>query len=511
MSGLKGLEREALRVTPEGRIARTPHPAALGSALTHPAITTDYSEALLEFVTAPHAGAAEVLEELRQLEAFAARSIGDELLWVTSMPCFIDDPATIPIARYGSSNAGRMKHLYRVGLSHRYGSGMQVIAGIHFNYSYPESLWTPLLAARGLSVSRAERDRALMGVVRNVQRHGWMLLYLFGASPAICPSFTAERPCWLKSLPNGALVAPNGTSLRLSDIGYKNRHQAYLSVSTNSLDEYVADLTRALATEDPAYAEIGVRDGAEWKQLSTAILQIENEYYGLVRPKARPRLAERPSVTLAREGIRYVEVRALDIDPTTPLGIGEETMRFLELFMWFCLLAPSPPLGAGDRLEINYNQRNVAARGREPGLKLCRNGGEQSLRDWGHELCEQLAATAAHFDTGLTGRPYTTALELATARFDAPGLTPSAQALVDIAETPKGFLAWALARSRGLTRVLREIDLPEALRAQLEQTAADSLAKQRAMEMADRESFEDYLARYYEGGGLTAGKRTAAG
>jgi len=497
--GLRGLEREALRVTPDGHIAQTPHPRALGSALTHPVITTDFSEALPEFVTSPHPGSRDTLAELEEIEAFTARHIGDELLWMTSMPCFIDAPDTIPIAEYGRSNAGRMKHLYRLGLHHRYGRAMQAIAGVHFNYSFPEALWVPLLTQRSQDATRETRDAAWMGLVRNVQRHGWLLAYLFGASPAICPSFMADPPRWLGPLDNGTLAAPYATSLRLSDIGYKNRRQDALTVSTNSLADYIADLTRALATEEPAYAAIGVRAGDEWRQLSAGLLQIENEYYGLVRPKCRPRSGERPTLTLARDGIRYAEVRALDIDPTTPLGIRRETMDFLELFMWFCLLAPSPPLSAGDHLEIDYNQRNVAVRGREPGLQLRRSGQCIDLDTWGLDIVGAMAPLAAHLDQGLDPAPYARTLSDARARLRDPELTPSARALKEIDAMPGGFMAWALERSRRHTETLRVREIDAATLARYRTMAAESLARQSEIEAAPQEPFTDFLAHYYAG------------
>ncbi|MGH8127332.1 MAG: glutamate--cysteine ligase [Gammaproteobacteria bacterium] len=499
--GLRGLEREALRVTPDGHIAQTPHPLALGSALTHPTITTDFSEALPEFVTAPHTSTTDTLGELNAIEAFAARNLGEELLWMTSMPCFIDAPDTIPIAEYGSSNTGRMKHLYRVGLDHRYGRAMQVIAGVHFNYSFPDALWAPLLASRGQEVTREARDAAWMGLVRNVQRHGWLLAYLFGASPAVCPSFMQRPPCWLKPLANGTLAAPHATSLRLSDIGYKNRSQDALVISTNTLAEYVADLSRAMATEEPAYAAIGVHDKDDWRQLSTGILQIENEYYGLVRPKCRPRSGERPSLTLARDGIRYAEVRALDIDPTTPLGIRAETMDFLELFMWFCLLAPSPPLSAGDHLEIDYNQRNVAVRGREPGLQLRRAGQCVALDAWGLEIVSAMAPFAEHLDHGLDTATYARALTDAETRLHDSALTPSARALQAIEAMPGGFMVWALEQARTHTQTLRTQTLDQATGKRYAETARDSLDRQRKLEAAPQEPFAEFLAGYYAGVG----------
>jgi len=497
--GLRGLEREALRVTRTGHIAQTPHPRTLGSTLTHPSITTDFSEALPEFVTSPYRSSKDTLSELLEIEAFVARNLDDEVLWMTSMPCFIDDPDTIPIADYGTSNAGRMKHLYRVGLHHRYGRAMQVIAGVHFNYSYPEPLWNALFAATGQTASRQAEDAAWMGVVRNVQRHGWLLAYLFGASPAVCPSFTKQPPAWLARLANGTLAAPHGTSLRLSDIGYKNRSQASLTISTNTLSEYVADLSRALATEEPAYAAIGVRNGDDWRQLSAGILQIENEYYGLVRPKNRPRASERPTLTLLREGVRYMEVRALDIDPWTPLGISRETMDFLELFMWFCLLEPSPPLSTGDHLEIDYNQRNVAVRGREPGLRLRTARDCIALRDWGQTIITGLAPIAEYLDQGLDEPWYTKAVNRAEACLKEPDLTPSARALAEIRGHDSGFMAWALERAREHTAALCATPLAADVEEKYRHFARESLCKQETLEAESVEPFETYLARYYAG------------
>lgn len=497
--GLCGLEREALRVTPAGRIAQTPHPEALGSTLTHPQITTDFSEALPEFVTAPHPRPEETLAELAATEAFAARHIGAELLWMTSMPCFLDDPATIPIAAYGRSNSGRMKELYRVGLSHRYGRAMQAIAGIHYNYSFPEALWEPLLAGRGGADTRAARDAAWMGLVRNVQRYGWLLAWLFGASPAVCPSFTRQPPPWLKPLANGTLAGRHATSLRLSDIGYKNRSQAALHVGTNTLADYIADLTRALVTEEPTYAQIGVRRGGEWRQLSTAILQIENEYYGLVRPKNLSGRGERPTLTLANDGIRYVEIRAFDIDPATPHGIRLETMYFTELFLWYCLLAASAPFSSGEHLGIDSNVRNVAVSGRSPGLRLSRNGACTTLAEWARELAEAMAPIAEQLDRGLASSPYATALKHVLATIKHPGQTPSARILEEIAGHPQGFMGWALETTRRHNEALRATPLDVAAQAHFAAAARDSLRKQAQLEAANHESFEAYLKRYYRG------------
>ena len=194
-----GLEKECLRVSPEGTLSQAQHPKALGSPLTHPYITTDYSEALAEFITPPFVNTIDALNFLRDTQRFVYDELDDELLWVTSMPCVVAGETSIPIAQYGNSNPGMMKTVYRRGLGHRYGRVMQTIAGVHFNYSFPESFW-PLY-------QEIEQDKgdlqdfiseSYFGLIRNLQRFGWLVPYLFGASPAVCMSFIGGKPTILE-------------------------------------------------------------------------------------------------------------------------------------------------------------------------------------------------------------------------------------------------------------------------------------------------------------------------
>ena len=190
----RGLEKEGLRVLPDGSLAMTPHPSALGSALTHPRITTDFSEAQLELITGVHTDAESCLNELVELHQVVYRAIGEELVWCASMPCRLPSDDGIPIAQYGSSNAARLKTLYREGLSRRYGRRMQVISGIHYNFSLPEAAWAALQACDGVAGSSAVyQDRGYFALIRNFRRHSWLLLLLLGATPAVCGSFVRDR------------------------------------------------------------------------------------------------------------------------------------------------------------------------------------------------------------------------------------------------------------------------------------------------------------------------------
>ena len=283
--GLKGVEKESLRVTPDGFLSQTPHPRGLGSALTNRYITTDFSEALLEFVTPAFSTTWEALRCICDIHQFTYAHLGDEMLWTSSMPCRIPTDRVIPLARYGTSNVGRMKTIYRRGLGFRYGREMQLIAGVHFNYSLPADFWPVYREVLGSALEVVDfRSEQYLGMIRNFRRMGWLILYLFGASPAVCKSF-AGAAAKLPSLNADTWYQPWATSLRMSDLGYSNKNQSRINISLNSLDEYVRDLTDAIRRPEPEYKRIGVKVDGKYRQQNANLLQIENEYYSSIRPK----------------------------------------------------------------------------------------------------------------------------------------------------------------------------------------------------------------------------------
>jgi len=497
--GRKGVEKESLRVTPDGRIAQTPHPLELGSALTSEHITTDFSEALIELVTPPFTTSWELLQYLLDLHQFVYRHLGDELLWATSMPCLINDDAEIPIAQYGTSNVARMKTIYREGLSVRYGRMMQAISGVHFNYSFPERFWEAYAA---LEESRSAGSDFVSGryfdLLRNYRRYGWIVLYLFGVSPVLCKSFMKGRSERLPELTRGTLYEPYATSLRMSDIGYRNRNQAGLTISVNSLDEYVRDLTRAIMTAHPPYQALGVQADGRYRQLSANILQIENEYYSYIRPKRVARSGERPTRALKRAGVEYVEVRALDVSAFDPVGVNQHKLRFLEAFLALCLLKDSPPIDSTLEPDLDGNHLLVARRGREPGLELARAGRRIPLAQFAAELLDSMHGICELLDHGDPSRPYAQALATQAAKVRDVRLTPSARLLAELKSTGEGFFDLALRTSKTHKSYFLDLYPPNSGRLEeLASEARESLEKQRALEVADRVSFEEYLARYF--------------
>lgn len=499
-----GLEKESLRVTPESTLAQTDHPKVLGSALTHPWITTDYSESLIELITPPQERAPQALDFLLDIETFVYQHLDNELLWTTSMPCVLNGENDIRIAEYGTSNAGLMKHVYRQGLAWRYGKTMQVIAGIHFNYSIAEDFWQPWQQVEGHNGSLREfRDEQYMALTRNLLRYGWLIIYLFGTSPAICKSFLGGRkaPETMLELNEYTLYEPYGTSLRMGNIGYTNskENESGVKVCYDSVQSYTDSLWRAIHTPSAEYEKIGVKVDGVYRQLNTNILQIENEYYSTVRPKQPLQRFEKPVNALKERGIKYIELRSVDINAFHPAGLTHEQLRFLEVFMHFCLFQASPRIDVRERRMINSNQMLVAHQGRKPNLSLEQPEREISLQAWGLELLEQMLPVADLLDQVHQEKHYRAAVQSQLELIHHSELTPSAQMMREMHEKGASFFSFAQSKSRQHRDFFLKRPLSTELKAEFMQMAQESLAQQQVIEKSDEMDFDQFLKAYFSG------------
>ena len=494
----RGLEKEGLRVMADGTLSSRPHPPGLGAALTHPLITTDFSEAQLELVTGVHVSIDDCLRELAELHQVVYREIGDELIWCASLPCKLPDDDRIPIAQYGTSNVGRMKTLYRQGLAHRYGRRMQVISGIHYNFSLPDEAWPVLREADGSTVPEdVYRDQRYLALIRNFRRHSWLLVLLLGSSPAACASFVAGRKHGLTALGAATVYGPGATSLRMGRLGYQSDAQSSLDVSFNDLAGYAAALGRALTRPYAEYEAIGLRDGDGYRQLSTTLLQVENEFYGTIRPKRTTRPGERTLRALGERGIEYVEVRCLDVDPFLPLGIDADALRLLDMFLVHCLVAESPLDTPAEAETMRRNLRRVAEHGRDPLVRLDRHGEALTPGDWGQRLLAQLEPIAEALDRAHGGGDHARVLAGAQHALRDLSLLPSARVLREIESAHgKSFASFALHRSTLHRRDLSSRPLAPRTAARYAELAARSLAEQRRIEAEDRLDFEAYRLAY---------------
>lgn len=496
---LRGIEKEGLRVDADGQLARTPHPTVLGAALTNPHITTDYSEALLELITGTRQSADTLIEELLDTHSFTARRIDSEMIWNQSMPAHLPSEADIPVAWYGTSNSGMLKHVYREGLAWRYGKIMQCIAGVHYNFSLPEAAWEEL--AHEGDTPQQRRNTGYMALIRNFVRYSWMLMYLFGASPAVSRSFLQRTSIaqQLERIEADTYIMPWATSLRMSDLGYKNPIQSELELCYNDLDTFMLRIYDAVTTPWPDYERLGTKRDGKWIQLNTSILQIENEYYSSIRPKQVTGRCERPTTALMQRGIQYVEARCLDIDPESPAGISVQTSRFMDAFLLFCATEDSPFFPApGFCQDSQDNFSTVARKGRTPGLQLVRDGQSVSLQAWGTELIERITPYARLLDEAIGGSDYLESLELQRTKILDATATPSARLVAQLRDSGLSFHEWTLRQSQAHWETLRARPMASEKLYAFDEAARQSLTDQARLEAGDRESFDDYVARFHE-------------
>ncbi len=501
----RGLEKESLRIDADGMLAQTPHPRALGSALAHGAITTDYSEALLEFVTPIHRSVDDLLRNLYDIHHFAYQHLGDEKLWASSMPCVMRGEAHIPIARYGASNVAKMKEAYRRGLRLRYGSRMQTIAGIHFNFSLPEAFWQPYIEAGGQRHDAPDGDLQqqksahYFALIRNFHRHSWLPCYLFGASPAVCKTFLEGREHALDDFDAHSFYAPHATSLRLSGLGYASSAQADIEICYNSVASFVASLRRAIRSPWPAYAHFGVKVDGEYRQLNANMLQIENEFYSVIRPKRVADSGESPARALLERGVQYVEVRSVDLNPYAPIGIDAHCARFFDLLLLYCLFSHSPNIERDEWRRAADNRHRVVMRGRQPGLMLGhgKHGAEAPLADLAAELLRNMQPLAALLDEVGGGGEYQATLQAQMAKVRHPALTPAAQIIQHMSARRLSFYEFAMDLARSHEDAFKAAPMAPPLREKMRAEAAQSHRAQKDIENRDTGDFDAFLADYF--------------
>lgn len=495
----RGIEKESLRITQAGKLSTSAHPPALGSALTHPHITTDFSEALLELITPVYTDIDECLAFLKDIHSFVYSNLENEELWVASMPCILEGDDTIPVAEYGSSNVATMKKVYRLGLGNRYGRLMQTIAGIHYNFSVPEQLW-PLLQQQDYD-TRPQQEYitdAYFKLIRNFRRFSWLLIYLYGASPAVCNSFVKGRDHQLQPLGDGTMHLPYGTALRMGDLGYQSNKQESLKVCYNSIDSYIETLHKALTDNQPDYEAIGLKDDNGYRQLSTSLLQIENEFYSPIRPKRVTQSGETPLGALRERGVEYIEVRCIDLNPFLPMGIDEDQIRFLDTFLLYCLFEKSRLCDDDDRKRINDNLKAVVNEGRKPDLILERLRGSVSLQEWGNELLDGMSKVAELLDSAHNCHDYSRVVDEQRQKILHSELTPSAQILEAMQKQKVPFFRFAMNKAHEHTAFFNDQPLSSEQFSYFTDQTHRSTDLQATIEQTDNISFDEYLANYYK-------------
>ncbi|MGY5452672.1 glutamate--cysteine ligase [Agarivorans sp. MS3-6] len=496
----RGIEREALRICEQGKLAPNGHPKALGAALTHPLITTDYAETLLEFITPVSDSVEQVLSRLTDIHHETLKQLDGQRLWPLSMPCYIGNDRDIVLADYGQSNIGKMKHAYRQGLHHRYGSAMQVISGVHYNFSLPLEFWQTLQQVEGdTQVLSAYISQRYMGLIRNFYRFGWIVAYLYGASPALCGSFmnAGESELAFESMGRGTLYLPYATSLRLSDLGYTSSAQNALYVNYNSVSEYVKSVRKAVSSHSDEFAKIGVKVDGEYRQLNANILQIENELYAPIRAKRVAKPGQTPSQALAEDGIEYIEIRALDVNPYSAVGVTESQVRVIDSLLLACVLMDSPEMDQAELQQCRNNFNSVAIQGRNPELALSIGQSTKRLPEHIDTLLAQMAQAAELLDIQRESRDFSDALDevFADVVNDNTYSSRFLRLLKEQAEDNSGLgLQWA-AQYRDEMLGHSSINWQAH---DFSAMAEQSFIDQQAIEASDDLDFDHFLAKYFE-------------
>lgn len=500
----RGIEKESLRMQANGYLAQTPHPQALGAALTHPHITTDYSEALMELITPPLAHPQQALDFLRDLHVMVQQNLPEgETLWPMSMPCMLDtNENNIPLAQYGSSNLGKFKTLYRYGLGVRYGRRMQTIAGVHYNISFPDQLFaawqqqtdTPTeLQQLSLQDYRSAR---YFGLIRNFLRMSPLVVYLLGASPSVCACFLSGRQHHLQPLVRGTMYLPDATALRMGSLGYQNSAQRQLGIHYNSMQGYLAGIEQATHTAYADFSALGLDDEqGQSIQINDHILQIENEYYSPIRPKQIPRNDETPAQALQKRGVAYIELRAVDINPYSDIGIDISTACFLEVLALYNLLQDSPEISDTEQDAIDRNMAKIVDDGRKSNLMIETRLGEQRFKDWARLQLDQMQAVAKLLDQSVAQPIYQKSLQVMGKRLEHGEQALSAQVLSDtVAANGSWHFGHALATKYAAQHAAQQLEANT--QQYLQQTVEQSLQAQQQLEQQSDIDFKSYLARY---------------
>lgn len=465
-----GIEKEALRINTKGEIAVSPHPAALGSALCHPMITTDFAECLAEVITGVHSSKNSLMTELQDTVVYLSHHmLEDELLWPASMPPPIEDETRVNIARFGTSPIGRLKHLYRIGLAERYGVRRQSIAGIHYNVSLEENLFKNCAETDRLPFlnNKALKSHYYMQLIQQFMMNQWLLILLFSASP-----FAMITPKSAES--SNRFSQKHAISCRLGPHGYRNSEIDPLSIRYDSLEHYITDIQRLTQRPSQQYAHIPDLHSRQPKQLSRNVLQIENEFYNSIRPKPQRMEGLSPSLCLQEQGVGYLEIRLFDLNPFTPLSVSKEQLYFTDAFLMHCLMQRHAPF---DGLLSTKQSNQVIQFGQNPNTELV-PGCNQSIKTASMNLLENIKNVAQWMDSVSNEPHHLSAVEQQMQKIENWQDLPHQKML---ALTPD-YHASILDLAHNHRHTLLQAPLSKEKFASFDAIAAQSLADQAALE-----------------------------
>ena len=374
--GSFGIEWEGLRVRANGELFLSPHPEIFGNKLSNPFITTDFSESQIEIITP----AFDTIDEAFSFFSFMSDVVNsslddDEYLWFQSLPCILPDSSKIPIAKYKGKELAEESMEYRKGMAKKYGLRKQMISGIHFNFSFKDELieklydnldFSEIEGYENSSISYKEFKYMLyLKISRNYIRYVWLIIYLTGCSVAAHNTFTPECTDLMEHSDDyGGVYSERGPSFRNASCGYKNLEHLYPNY--HSVDAFARD----------------VQSFIDEGKLSQA-----KELYTQIRLK--PKDPSDVLLSLRNDGIQYIEIRTLDINPFYKCGLIKKDMEFLHLFLIYSLIADESDYENWQE-EAIYNEEMVDESAYDYNMKLLKDGEEISLEEWGLKILDEI-------------------------------------------------------------------------------------------------------------------------
>ncbi|MGD6858454.1 MAG: glutamate--cysteine ligase [Enterobacteriaceae bacterium] len=493
----RGLERETLRIKNNGELSDNPYPKPFGSSLTNKLITTDFSESSLEFITPVSKSVEKMIYMLKDIHIYVSKNLVNESLWFMSMPCVIRNEKNIQIANYGNSNIGKVKTLYRYGLKNRYGVLMQMISGMHYNFSFNRNFWNIYYKNKRIKKKKDLINKGYFQLIRNYYLFGWIIPYFFGASPGVHKFYLNNRNININFHKEKDLrYLKYSTSLRLSNIGYNSDIQNSLNINFNSLKDYVFSLKKALNTSYKKYEKLKGEKYINYYQINSNFLQIENELYTLIRPKRNLEINEFLSDVLIKKGVEYVEIRSIDINPFEPIGVTKNQIFFLDIFLVWCAIKYAPKIKNNDFIEVNKNWNKIILNGRNPKLSICLNNKSttKSFKEIVSKLFIDFYRIANIFDYNNKNENYKNACNEMYKIVDDPKKTLSYKILNLIKKY--GIYEYGIKISKNYLNKLNKEKLNFLNLNYFRKESYNSLKKQYFLEQNDKLVFKNFLNRY---------------
>jgi glutamate--cysteine ligase len=365
MAGSFGIEWEGLRAKDDGQLSLTPHPEVFGDKLTNPVVTTDFSESQIEIITPTFDTIDEAFDVFSLLSDIVNVSLPeDEYLWFQSIPCILPYADQIPIAQY--SEEGMSSQRYREDLARKYGLKKQMISGVHFNFSFSDEFLEHLYSIEDSGVSfRQFKNSVYLKVARNYLRYCWLIIYLTGCSIGTHETFSKDCIHLMDACDEfGSYYSTRGPSFRNASCGYKNLKELYPSYA--SVEEFARDVNRFIDNDDLSEA----------KELYTQI-------------RLKPKDPSDMLNSLVNDGIEYVEIRTLDINPFYKCGLVRHDMNFLHLFLIYMFIKDESDYADWQR-EAKINEENTAEAAYVDSMRLLRDGEEVTLKSWAAEIINEM-------------------------------------------------------------------------------------------------------------------------